>query len=952
MVRVIFERAVNFEDVTAIVFNQDEVKLDQLVLKGFNTKSTPAAEAEVEDLLEDMKALEQLSSYTLCPTKTCSHQRAILFSLLIFMIQHRRVFTQEQVLQLVSILNHHQSQNKVVMFEISTPSSLFRALQKGGEHFEKANYSMDQIKLLEDSVETFIYVGICLANYLSMEAISVYMITSFGLYLEAIKSDLKFLDELKMWNTENRQLVDVISKIENFLDGRQNNSKSKSTPEQQRYILFLRDFYRELSQIKQSLKEYLSVEKNNSTKNYYYESSMVKNWRSLGFGLQSITNVIVNSFSVQLYLLNDLVKQALDGENKKVMEGKIASFAFSNPKTMSPYHVLIANRDNLNAMKILLQTIFSLSVFLIEKREDEDLANPANKKKKISFKLGKGAESFLTHVLHCIRAAEIEENEGKEPTSQIINTDKQETMVEGSPRLNPRKLDGSLGLSEAKHSSSKSIEARSVEISHLLDSPKLVQKTKAKPDSMADSGVRELVFNVECMNARSIINELFESKNQERRKPVIAKGVRDTNPVQSKIKSLAFDIIKNIFYKHGAVEIDTPVFELKETLLGKYGEEGGKLIYDLNDQGGQLLSLRYDLTVPFARYLATNNLKKIKRFHIGKVYRRDQPDFTRGRFREFYQCDLDIAGSYDPMLPDAEILTIIHEIMSGLDVGKFEIKLCHRMLLEGIIALSGAPMSKFKAICSSIDKLDKEPWEAVANELVNEKGVPAEAVEKIKTFVQHRGKIDELIAKFDESKLFAEHENSVKALDELKLLSTYLKIFKSYDSITLDMSLARGLDYYTGLIYEVVVEGSKVGSVGAGGRYDYLVGMFGTSDIPCIGLSIGIERIFVLLEEKFKRDNIPMRENATEFLVATIGKNLVEHKLEMLALLWENGHKAEMLYENNSKPAKQLTAALETMTPYIIWLGEDEVKSSIVKIKVVYSNLVYIQEGGVHDIEG
>ena len=339
----------------------------------------------------------------------------------------------------------------------------------------------------------------------------------------------------------------------------------------------------------------------------------------------------------------------------------------------------------------------------------------------------------------------------------------------------------------------------SPEMKSVSDSGKLHSSPVFKANRCGNHTVKYLEFNVDCLDSRGIVNELFESKNQEKRRPQVAKGVRDTTPAQSRIKNVAFNLIRNIFNKHGAVEIDTPVFELKETLLGKYGEEGGKLIYDLSDQGGQLLSLRYDLTVPFARYLSTNNLKKIKRFHIGKVYRRDQPDMAKGRFREFYQCDLDIAGSYESMIPDSEILTIIHEIMTGVDVGKFEIKLCHRMLLEGIVVLSGAPMDKFKAICSSIDKLDKEPWDAVACELINEKGIHPEAVEKIKGFVQHRGKIDDLLVKFEESKIFAAHENSVKALEELKQLSKYLKILKSYDSVTLDMSLARGLDYYTGI---------------------------------------------------------------------------------------------------------------------------------------------------------
>lgn len=947
MVKLINEGAVNFADVTCIVFNEDEIKLDPLVTKGFPTKYTPATDEEVEAILGDMRALEQLTSYTLCPTKTCYHQRAVLYSLLIFILQRRRLFTLAQAEQLVTILNLHQSQNKVVKFELAIPSTLFKALQDGGEHYPKASYSVEQLKAFDEFMESVIYVGISLANYLSTEAISVYMVTSFGLYLEATKSDLKFLDELKAWSLENREMTDVVTKLENFLFGRTNNNKTKSSPEQMKYMMFLNSFNRELGQMRQSLKDYLSVEKNNSTKTYFYESSMAENWRNLSYPLQTMTNTIVNSFSVQLYILNDLIKSSLKDKDKKAMEEKISTFHFSQPKTQNQYHVVLANRDNLNALKSLLQTIFSLSVYLIEKREQEDLANPANKKQKVSFKVGKGAETFLTHVLHCIRTAEIEHSEKSESIHMSpqnkdmtpVNDKQKETITEkASTTINTDSAEKKQPDDDTLKTglSSRSIDSKTKSPIHtsMPGSPQVVHNTLSKADGITNSNVRHLKFNVECMKARDIINELFETKNQERRKPVIAKGVRDSNPTQTRVKNVAFNKIREIFNKHGAVEIDTPVFELKETLTGKYGEEGGKLIYDLNDQGGQLLSLRYDLTVPFARYLATNNVKKIKRFHIGKVYRRDQPDLSRGRFREFYQCDLDISGSYDPMLPDAEILTITHEIMTGLDVGKFEIKLCHRMLLEGIIVLSGAPLTKFKTICSSIDKLDKEPWDAVACELVNEKGVAADVVDKIKTFVQHRGKIDDLIAKFEESKLFAGHENSMAAIEDLKLVSKYLKMLKSYDSVTLDMSLARGLDYYTGLIYEVVVEGSKVGSVGAGGRYDQLVGMFGSSEIPCIGVSIGIERIFILLEEKFKNENIFTRENETEFIVATIGKDLIEHKLEMLGYLWQNGYKAEMLYENNSKPAKQLTFALDSRTPYIIWLGDDEIKNSIVKIKV------------------
>jgi histidyl-tRNA synthetase len=229
----------------------------------------------------------------------------------------------------------------------------------------------------------------------------------------------------------------------------------------------------------------------------------------------------------------------------------------------------------------------------------------------------------------------------------------------------------------------------------------------------------------------TIVNTLVS----ETRRPKVAKGVRDSNPIEMCIKNKAFNFIKTTFRKHGAVEIDTPVFELKETLMGKYGEEGGKLIYDLKDQGGELLSLRYDLTVPFARYCATNNVTKIKRFHIGKVWRRDQPNFNKGRFREFHQCDIDLAGPSGAMIADSEILTIANEVMSGLGIPNYDIKVCDRRLLEAVIEVAGADLERFKTICSSIDKLDKQPWSEIAVELIEEKGISKEIVDKLEPIV-------------------------------------------------------------------------------------------------------------------------------------------------------------------------------------------------------------------------
>lgn len=332
----------------------------------------------------------------------------------------------------------------------------------------------------------------------------------------------------------------------------------------------------------------------------------------------------------------------------------------------------------------------------------------------------------------------------------------------------------------------------------------------------------------------------------------VVKGARDFMPYQMSIRNKAFSIITAIFRKHGAVEIDTPVFELKETLMGKYGEES-KLIYDLQNQGGELLSLRYDLTVPFARYMAVNSFPSIKRFHIGKVYRRDQPQMSKGRFREFYQCDFDIAGpNYGKMIPDAEILKVLVEILSELKLGKFSVKLNHRKLLDATVSLAGIAEDKFKIVCSSVDKLDKEPWEAVKKELL-EKGLDDTQTEKLWELVQMRDAPWALLKKLNENAKITENVKAKEALEEMSLLFEFLDIYEITDFFVFDLSLARGLDYYTGLIYEAVLtDTDKVGSIAAGGRYDDLLGMFSNKSIPAVGVSIGIERVFNILEEKMK----------------------------------------------------------------------------------------------------
>ncbi|TVY69027.1 Mitochondrial histidine--tRNA ligase [Lachnellula suecica] len=458
------------------------------------------------------------------------------------------------------------------------------------------------------------------------------------------------------------------------------------------------------------------------------------------------------------------------------------------------------------------------------------------------------------------------------------------------------------------------------------------------------------------------------------------KGTKDWEGKDMVIRDKIFSTITEVFKRHGAVTIDTPVFELKEILSGKYGEDS-KLIYDLADQGGEICSLRYDLTVPFARWLAMNrDVQSIKRYHIAKVYRRDQPAMTKGRMREFYQCDFDIAGVNDPMLPDAEIVRITSEVFEGLGwQGRYTIKLNHRKILDGIFEVCGVPTEKIRTISSAVDKLDKSPWAEVRKEMTEEKGLAEEVADKIGEYVVLKGQKDLLSKLQADEKLMA--NASMKAgLADMELLFTYLEAFNALDNVSFDLSLARGLDYYTGVIYEIVTEGSApgstplasvsvapaappksskkaskagadfdedrssdpsvgVGSVAAGGRYDNLVGMFsGKNQIPCVGISFGVDRIFSITKARMAADNAEqVRNNETDVYVMAFGgkgfTGLVKERLSICSKLWDAGIKAEFAYKVKPKLGNQFGAAEKNGTPLCVVIGEDEMAAGKVKIK-------------------
>ncbi|KAJ3307217.1 Cytoplasmic and mitochondrial histidine tRNA synthetase [Kappamyces sp. JEL0829] len=399
-----------------------------------------------------------------------------------------------------------------------------------------------------------------------------------------------------------------------------------------------------------------------------------------------------------------------------------------------------------------------------------------------------------------------------------------------------------------------------------------------------------------------------------------------------------FNSITRVFKRHGAITIDTPVFELKDILGGKYGEDS-KLIYDLQDQGGELCSLRYDLTVPFARFVAMNkDMQNIKRYQIAKVYRRDNPSINKGRMREFYQCDFDIAGTYESMIPDAEVLRVTTEILSSLPIGDFVIKINHRKLLDGMFQVCGVPDDKIRAISSAVDKLDKMPWSDVKKEMVDEKGLDPDVADRIGEYVKLNGGrelVDTLLA----DATLVSNATALVGVQEMQTLFGYLEIFGVLPRISFDLSLARGLDYYTGVIYEAVFkaandETSGIGSIAAGGRYDNLVGMFSGSStqVPCVGVSIGVERVFAILSKHAAQP----RSSPTSVYVTAPDGNLAE-RMAICRELWDAGVSAEFAYKGKVKIGKELGVCDGKQIPLAVIVGANEIREGVVKIKDLHA---------------
>ncbi|KAL2201151.1 hypothetical protein P885DRAFT_26908 [Corynascus similis CBS 632.67] len=397
------------------------------------------------------------------------------------------------------------------------------------------------------------------------------------------------------------------------------------------------------------------------------------------------------------------------------------------------------------------------------------------------------------------------------------------------------------------------------------------------------------------------------------------------------------DHIFTVLERHGGIPLDTPVFELRSILSEKYGEES-RLIYNLEDQGGEACSLRYDLTVPFARWLSMrSDVQHVKRYQIAKVYRRDQPAISRGRLREFYQCDFDIAGVYDPMIPDAEILCIIAEVFDAFKIG-VSVKLNHRKILDGLFEVAGVPKDKIRATSSAVDKLDKAPWDEVRKELLA-KGLSDDVADRVGSYVQRSGNMHEMIKNLESDAELTANSCLMEGVTDMKLLASYLEAMDVIDKVSFDLSLARGLDYYTGLIYEVVIDNTnqptQVGSIAAGGRYDGLVGMYGRRPLPCVGISFGVDRIFTILDtRRNKKSSSDLGGQAEVYVMAFGGKEfdgLLLERMRVARQLWAAGIHAEFSAKVKPKPLQQFNAS--DGVPVAVMLGQEELDAGQVRVK-------------------
>ena len=432
-------------------------------------------------------------------------------------------------------------------------------------------------------------------------------------------------------------------------------------------------------------------------------------------------------------------------------------------------------------------------------------------------------------------------------------------------------------------------------------------------------------------------------------KPSIPKGTRDFGPVEMARRNYIFDTIRGVYALYGFQQIETPAQENLSTLMGKYGEEGDKLLFKILNSGdfrsgvsaedwtgksiGQLTSaisekgLRYDLTVPFARYVVQHRddlQMPFRRFQIQPVWRADRPQ--KGRYREFYQCDADVVGS-DSLLNEVELMQIVDKVFA-----KFGIRVCikinNRKILTGIAEIIGQA-DKIVDITVAIDKLDKIGLDKVNEELLAA-GIPADGVERLQPIISLSGSNDEKIATM--RSVLAMSETGLKGVDEVEFVVS--KLANLHSELELDLTLARGLNYYTGCIFEVKALDVQIGSITGGGRYDNLTGIFGLPGLSGVGISFGADRIYDVLNQL---DLYPKDlGSATQLLFVNFGQKEVDFCMPLAGQLRDRGIRTE-IYPDCVKMKKQMQYANAKVIPLVAMVGENEMADGVVMLKNMVS---------------
>ena len=446
-------------------------------------------------------------------------------------------------------------------------------------------------------------------------------------------------------------------------------------------------------------------------------------------------------------------------------------------------------------------------------------------------------------------------------------------------------------------------------------------------------------------------------------KPSIPKGTRDFLPTQVERRNYIFDTIKKTFKKYGFAPIETPSFELSSTLMGKYGEEGDRLIFRILNSGEKVKkadiealnagnlprfanslaekALRYDLTVPFARFVVQhqNDLSfPFKRFQIQPVWRADRPQ--HGRYQEFFQCDADVVGS-DSLIFEVDFVSMFDDVLSELKIPDFSILINNRKILSGIAEVTGES-ERIIDITVAIDKLDKIGEDGVVKELL-EKGISNQAIEKIKPLFSLTGSNKVKLETI--SQLLDTSEEGLKGIEELKFVLDQVGVLGLRNAkLEFDITLARGLNYYTGAIFEVKANGVKMGSICGGGRYDDLTGLFGMSGMSGVGISFGADRIYDVLTEL---DLFPKEvDKGVKVMFANFGEHEQAYCMRLLKQLREENIPSE-LYPSKAKMQKQMKYANEKGVEFVALVGENEIKVGKIQLKDMYSgqqNLFTIEE--------